>query len=115
MIQKSAAWSLAMASIMPPPFPFTAFVAAAAAFQYPRRKLLTVIAAARFVRFFLVGISAIMFGKSILQIAYGPVVRYLIIALFIATILGSVISVRARIKAIRFRYAQDSQTAEGLA
>jgi membrane protein YqaA with SNARE-associated domain len=34
-VEKRAAWTLAVASVMPPPFPFTAFVAAAAALKYP--------------------------------------------------------------------------------
>jgi len=50
-VKKSAGWALALASLMPPPFPFSPFVAGAAAFQYPRKKLLSVIAASRFVRF----------------------------------------------------------------
>src|SRR2546425_48451 len=49
-VRESAAWALAIASVMPPPFPFTAIVAAASAFQYPREKLLGVIAAFRFIR-----------------------------------------------------------------
>ena len=39
-VEKRAGWTLVVASLMPPPFPFTAFVAAAAAFRYPRIKLL---------------------------------------------------------------------------
>lgn len=35
-VGKQAGWTLAVAALMPPPFPFTAFVAAAAAFRYPR-------------------------------------------------------------------------------
>ena len=42
-VQKRAAWSLFVASLLPPPFPFTAIVAAAAAFRYPRKNLLTVV------------------------------------------------------------------------
>ena len=45
---KSAAWALGIASLLPPPFPFTAFVAAAAALQYPRKKLLLAVSLARF-------------------------------------------------------------------
>src|SRR3954465_14166774 len=35
-VQKNAVWALVLASIAPPPFPFTPFVMAAAALQYPR-------------------------------------------------------------------------------
>ena len=39
-VQKRAGWSLVVASLMPPPFPFTAIVATAAAFKYPRQQAL---------------------------------------------------------------------------
>jgi len=41
LVEKHAAWTLVVASLMPPPFPFTVFVATAAAFRYPRFKLLS--------------------------------------------------------------------------
>ena len=50
-VRKNAAWAICFASVMPPPFPFTPFIAAASAFQYPTRKLLSVVAIARFIRF----------------------------------------------------------------
>src|ERR1017187_7479831 len=45
-VEKQAGWTLVVASILPP-FPFTAFVAAAAAFRYPRNKLLSFVGVAR--------------------------------------------------------------------
>lgn len=41
-VENNAAWALIVASIAPPPFPFTPFIMAAAALQYPRARLLTV-------------------------------------------------------------------------
>src|SRR5262249_45620461 len=68
-VKDSAGWALALASLMPPPFPFTPFVAGASAFQYPRKKMFTVIAAARFIRFLTIGVLAIVFGEGILRLA----------------------------------------------
>src|SRR5262249_15596300 len=68
-VERSAGWAVALASVMPPPFPFTPFVAAAAAFQYPRKKLLAVIGAARLARFTAVGLLAVVFGRRILRLA----------------------------------------------
>src|SRR5574340_1562083 len=42
-VTKRAAWALGLACLLPPPFPFTPFVMAASALQYPRKKLLTVV------------------------------------------------------------------------
>lgn len=93
-VRDRAAWALALASLMPPPFPFTPIVAAASAFQYPRKKMLSVIAAARFVRFFGVGLLAIVFGRGILRLARTSAVEYTILVFFAICVLGSVLSVR---------------------
>lgn len=37
-LKNNALWTLAVAALMPPPFPFTPVVAGTAAFQYPRKK-----------------------------------------------------------------------------
>ena len=55
-IDKGAGLAIGLAALMPPPFPFTPFIAGAAAFQYPRKKLLGVIAGARLLRFSIEGL-----------------------------------------------------------
>jgi membrane protein YqaA with SNARE-associated domain len=97
-VRDGAPWALTFASIMPPPFPFSPFVAAAAAFQYPRKKLLGVIAAARLVRFFAVGLLGIFFHRQILSLARSSAVRTGILALVVLCIVVSVLSVIAWIK-----------------
>ena len=101
----SAAWALTMASLMPPPFPFTPFVAAAAALQYPRKKLLTVIAVTRMIRFTATGFLAILFGHRILQWGRSPYVQYGVIALIVICVVGSVISVVGWIKRSKSKIA----------
>jgi membrane protein YqaA with SNARE-associated domain len=107
-IRRHIAWSLILASVMPPPFPFTAIVAAAAALQYPRKKLLTIVAAARFFRFSMVGLTAIMFGKSIIQAAYSPTTRWIVVSLCVISIAGSIVTAYARIKGISLRLTKPS-------
>jgi membrane protein YqaA with SNARE-associated domain len=92
-VRKSAGWALAFASVMPPPFPFTPVVAAAAAFQYPTKKLLAVIAVFRFIRFSIVGLLAIAFGQGILDLAKSPTVRTGIFIMIIIFVIGSVYSI----------------------
>ncbi len=100
-VRKNAAWAITLASIMPPPFPFTPFVAAASAFQYPKKKLLGLIAITRFARFFLVGMLAVVFGQSIIRMAKTPAVRTVILAIIALSMVGSVISVYSWIKRSR--------------
>ena len=89
-VQKRAGWAVAFASLMPPPFPFTAVVAAAAGLQYSRRRLFAVIGASRLARFLIEGAIAILIGRRLLRWARSPVLEYFVIALIIIAIVGSV-------------------------
>ena len=89
-VQKRAGWAVAFASLMPPPFPFTLFVAAAAGLQYSRRRLFAVIAASRLTRFLIEGAIAILIGRRLLRWARSPVLEYFVIALIIIGIVGTV-------------------------
>jgi membrane protein YqaA with SNARE-associated domain len=92
-VTQDAAWALVLASIAPPPFPFTPFIMAASALQYPRKKLLVVTGAARMVRFTGLGVLALFFGARILQWAQGGVVQGLLIGLVVICVIGSAVSV----------------------
>jgi hypothetical protein len=87
------AGALIVASIAPPPFPFTPFIMAAAALQYPRKRMLAVTGAARMVRFTVLGVLACFFGRSILRWANQPGVQVFMVALTVFCIVGSVVSV----------------------
>lgn len=84
--KKSAEWALLMAALMPPPFPYTGIVAGTAAFQYPRKKLLTVIFFGRLVRFSIVGVLAILFSRRILELAHSRLVAYLAIGIVVVSV-----------------------------
>src|SRR3954467_5375851 len=88
-VTANAAWALVVASIAPPPFPFTPFVMAASALQYPRKKLLLITGAARLVRFTALGFLAYLFGKRILDWANGEVVQDLMLGLIVLCVVGS--------------------------
>jgi|SRR5215472_4468597 len=92
-VGRNAGRALAVASLAPPPFPFTPFVMAAAALQYSRRRLLTVVGAARLLRFTLLGLLACRFGESILKWAHLPIVQDFLVGLILLCIVGSAVSV----------------------
>ena len=93
--KKGAAWALGVACLMPPPFPFTAFVAGAAALQYPRKKLLLVVSLARLARFLIEGLLAIYVGRRlVLRFVRSPLIGYVIVGLAIVSIVGSFFSIR---------------------
>jgi membrane protein YqaA with SNARE-associated domain len=100
-VSTKAGWAVGLAAILPPPFPFTLIVAGAAAFQYPRKKLFTIILAARFVRFLGIGLLGIFFGRGILLIADSRWVQYPLFGLVVVSIIGSIISLYKRIQRSR--------------
>ncbi len=100
-MERNAAWALIVASIAPPPFPFTPFIMAAAALQYPRVKMLAITGVARMVRFTAIGVLALIFGRSILRWAENGVVQGVLIGLIVVCIVGSAISVVGWIKRSR--------------
>ena len=61
--------AVALAGLAPPPFPFTTVIAGAAALKYPLWRLLTINFFARAVRFTLLSILALKFGRQILSVA----------------------------------------------
>jgi membrane protein YqaA with SNARE-associated domain len=91
-VNQNAAWALVIAALAPPPFPFTPFIMAAAALEYPRRRLLTVVGAARMVRFTALGVLALVFGASILRWANNAIIQGFLFALIVVCTVGSIIS-----------------------
>ncbi|HZC66628.1 MAG TPA: hypothetical protein VE545_08635 [Candidatus Dormibacteraeota bacterium] len=92
-VKAHAGWMIAFASVMPPPFPFTSFVAAAAAFDYPKRRMFTIIGGARFARFAVEGWLAIAYGAAILKFLSSRELRFVVIPLIVLSIAGSAYSV----------------------
>ena len=92
-VQTKAGWALALAALLPPPFPFTPFVAAAAALQVSRARIFPILICARFLRFAIIGILALSFGRALIKIAQSPAVQVPVICLVVISLVGSVVSV----------------------
>jgi membrane protein YqaA with SNARE-associated domain len=92
-MKENAAWALTIGSLMPPPFPFTVFVAAAGALKVPPKKALSYIAAGRLLRFTIEGVLAIYYGRWILSFAQSSAFRDVAIAMFVVAVAGSTYSI----------------------
>lgn len=92
-MQRRAAAVLIVSCLAPPPFPFGAAIAAASALQYPRPRLITVVFLARWLRFALVGWSAIYFGRHILRIANSTEFLWFMDVFITFCLIGSVLSI----------------------
>jgi membrane protein YqaA with SNARE-associated domain len=91
-VRKSAPWALSIASLMPPPFPFTPIIIAASALQYPRKKLLTVVGVSRLVRYMTEALLALYFGHQLVEISKSKGLELAVIVLIVISLVGSAIT-----------------------
>lgn len=91
-MEEKAGLTIFMATVMPPPFPFTPVVMTAAALQYPRGNLLGIIFGARLVRYSVEAVLAIYFGRRVIAYLNSPIIVYIIYGLIVFAIVGSVLS-----------------------
>jgi membrane protein YqaA with SNARE-associated domain len=92
-IGKRGALALAVGCLAPPPFPFTMVVGVNSALDYPRRKLLLVVAASRAARFLALGALAIRFGRVIIRWANSSIFRDVMIGFIFVCFAGSAYSI----------------------
>src|ERR1700761_21043 len=62
--ERSGGWAILLATLAPPPFPFTTVIAAAAVLQYPLVRLLCLNFVGRAVRFVILALLALKFGRD---------------------------------------------------
>ncbi|MBV8514013.1 MAG: hypothetical protein JO260_01815, partial [Acidobacteria bacterium] len=79
--------------LMPPPFPFTLFVAAAGALRVPVKNVLPYVAVGRLLRFTIEGTIAVIYGRWILSLANSPALKTTMIIMIVIAIAGSAYSV----------------------
>jgi len=85
--------ALVLGCLAPPPFPFTMAVATTSALGYPRRRLLWTVALSRAVRFVILSLLAIKFGRAILRITNTPAFKWTMVAFIALCIVGSAVSI----------------------
>jgi membrane protein YqaA with SNARE-associated domain len=92
LIDKHGAKAIVLACIAPPPFPFTMVIAAAAALNYSRIRIGIINFLSRGVRFFLLGLLAIHYGRAFLKIANSDTFRGCMYGFIVLCAAGSVFS-----------------------
>lgn len=92
-IGRRSGLAIALAGLAPPPFPFTAVIAAVAALDYPLWRILTINFVARGARFTILSVLALKFGKSILGIAKSSPFEWSMIAFIVLCAVASGFSV----------------------
>jgi membrane protein YqaA with SNARE-associated domain len=89
-LENKAGVTVFVATLIPPPFPFTPAVMTASALQSPRGELLIAVFLGRLVRFGIEAVLALYFGRQLIAFMNSDVVTYIVYALIgIAVILST--------------------------
>jgi membrane protein YqaA with SNARE-associated domain len=81
-----------IATLIPPPFPFTTAVMTASALQTPRGKLLTAVFFGRLLRFGAVAVLALYFGRQVIRFIDSDVVTYVVYGIMAIGVVLSTLS-----------------------
>lgn len=91
-IEKRAGAAVALAGLAPPPFPFTVVIATVAALDYPIWRIALFNFCARAVRFAVLAVLALEFGKSVMQIAKSAAFQWAMIVFIALCVVASAFS-----------------------
>ena len=80
-IENKAGITVFIATLIPPPFPFTPAVMTASALQVPRGKLLLAVFVGRLLRFGIEAVLALYFGRQVIAFINSDVVTYVVYGL----------------------------------
>ena len=92
-MEKRAGLSVFLATLMPPPFPFTPAIMTASALQCPRKTLLGMVFVGRLLRFGIEAVLALYFGRQLIAYINSDVLAYIVYALVGIAIVLSTFSV----------------------
>jgi membrane protein YqaA with SNARE-associated domain len=88
-IENKAGITVFLATLIPPPFPFTPAVMTASALQVPRKKLLAAVFFGRLLRFGIEAVLALYFGRRLIAYINSDVLAYVVYALIAVAIVAS--------------------------
>ena len=97
-LENKVGLTLFVATLIPPPFPFTPAVMTASALQSPRGKMLIAVFFGRLVRFGIEAVLALYFGRHVIAFINSDVVTYIVYGLIAIAILLSTLSILKWVK-----------------
>jgi len=100
-VSQRGAVSVASLGVIPPPFPFTAFVLASGAFRLSPYTFLTTLAGVRLVRFMVEAALASRYGRGLLAFMQSKTFTGIVIALAALAIIGTIVSAVAVVRSVR--------------
>ena len=100
---QKAALFIALACLAPPPFPFTMLVATTSALGYARKKILTIVAVCRAIRFSILSLLAIKYGEAIMRVINTPAFKWTVGAFGVLCLIMSAFTIAKWVKTSRSR------------
>jgi membrane protein YqaA with SNARE-associated domain len=97
-LENKAGITVFIATLIPPPFPFTPAVMTASALQTPRGKLLTAVFFGRLLRFGAEAVLALYFGRQVIAFVNSDVVSYIVYGMIAIGVVLSTLSVLKWVK-----------------
>ena len=97
-LENKAGITVFIATLIPPPFPFTPVVMTASALQTPRGKLLAAVFFGRLLRFGAEAVLALYFGRQVIAFINSDVVSYLVYGMIAIAVVLSTLSVLIWVK-----------------
>jgi membrane protein YqaA with SNARE-associated domain len=91
-MENKAGITVFIATLIPPPFPFTPAVMTASALQCPKAKLFGAVFVGRLVRFGIEAVLALYFGRQVIAFMNSDVVTYMVYGMIALAIVGSTFS-----------------------
>jgi len=91
-IKNKAGITVFVATLIPPPFPFTTAVMTASALQIPRQKLLMAVFFGRLLRFGAEAVLALYFGRQVIAFIDSDAVSYFVYGIIIIGVVLSTVS-----------------------
>lgn len=100
-VSHRGAYSVAALAIIPPPFPFTAFVLTSGAFRVNAWTFFVTLAGVRLLRFFIEAALAARYGRGLLRWMESPTFTYAVVTLAVLAIVGTIVSAVAVVRSTR--------------
>jgi membrane protein YqaA with SNARE-associated domain len=97
-LENKVGLTLFVATLIPPPFPFTPAVMTASALQSPRGKMLIAVFFGRLMRFGIEAVLALYFGRHVIAFINSDVVTYIVYGLIAIAIVLSTLSILKWVK-----------------
>ena len=109
-VSEGAVMSIAALSMIPPPFPFTAFVLTGGALRVNAWRFLSALAVARSMRFGVEAALAVRYGQQILGWMESTVFEVTVGVLIVLAVVGTIVSAVAVVRSTRRRRIAETAT-----